>query len=53
MTTIEALIIVNNGWNESNPIAKRLYEKTVKVIKDEYDRIYLEAQKKSAPESDE
>lgn len=50
MTTIEALIIVDNGWNESDPIAKRLREKAAEVIKEEYNRIYLEAQKKSAPE---
>lgn len=45
MTPIEALIVIKTGSSEDNQIAKRLYEKANQVIKDEYDKIYLEAKK--------
>lgn len=45
MTPIEALIVLKTGWNSKNPLSKHLYDKANQVIKDEYDKIYLEAKK--------
>jgi hypothetical protein len=45
MTPIEALIVFKNGWTSEDPLSKSLYEKANQVIKDEYDKIYLEAKK--------
>ena len=45
MTPIEALIVFKSGWDDKNPLSKKLYDKANQVIKEEYDRIYLEAKK--------
>lgn len=45
MTPIEALIVHKIGWSSEDPLSKLLYDKANQVIKDEYDKIYLEAKK--------
>lgn len=45
MTTIEALIIRQKGWNINDALSSNLHKKACEVIENEYDRIYLEAQK--------
>jgi len=44
MTPIEALIINERGWNDC-PISKKLYMDAQKVIDEEKDKIYLQAQR--------
>ena len=45
MTIQEALVINKTGWNTDDYISKKLYEKAQEIIKNEYDRIYLETKK--------
>ena len=45
MTVLEALVINSRGWDSNDPISKLIYEKAQKLINEEKNRIYLEAQK--------
>ena len=45
MTVLEALVINSRGWDSNDPISKLIYEKAQKLIDEEKNRIYLEAQK--------
>jgi DNA repair photolyase len=45
MTIQEALVINKTGWNTDDHISKKLFEKSQEIIKNEYDRIFLETKK--------
>jgi guanylate kinase len=45
MTIQEALVINTRGFDSKDVISTRLFEKAQEIIKNEYDRIYLETKK--------
>jgi guanylate kinase len=45
MTIQEALVINTRGLDSKDVISTRLFEKAQEIIKNEYDRIYLETKK--------
>jgi hypothetical protein len=45
MTIQEAFVISNHGWSEDDKTSKILYGQAVKVLKHEYQKLYLQEEK--------
>lgn len=45
MTIQEALVIHNRGWSEDDKTSKILYGQAEKVLKHEYQKLYLQEEK--------